>query len=192
MSPSGLPAEFLVGETQDVARRLLGCLLIHETADGMSLGEIVETEAYGPNDPASHAFRGQTARNQAMFQEPGTAYIYQIYGMHHCLNVVTAPAGQGEAVLIRALRPVSGIGLMQARRGIQDPRQLCNGPAKLVVALGIKPNQNGASLLNGPLRLVPGELPSEIQAATRIGISQAKEMPSRFLIVGSPWVSRKA
>jgi DNA-3-methyladenine glycosylase len=187
-----LPAGVLEGETREVARRLLGCILIHETPDGLAAGEIVETESYGPDDPASHAFRGKTARNRSMFLEPGSAYIYRVYGLHHCLNVVTAPTGTGEAVLIRALRPLAGIELMQARRGILNEYVLCKGPANLVKALGVRPEQDGQSLLKGPLRLagpIPDTQPLPIVATTRIGISQAREIPSRFLFKGSPWVS---
>jgi DNA-3-methyladenine glycosylase len=188
--------EFYTADTTTLAQRLLGLSLIHETRQGIAASRIVETEAYLRNDPACHASRGKTQRNAVMFGPPGHAYIYLIYGMYHCFNVVTAPEGVGEAVLIRALEPVTGIELMQKRRGTSELRNLCSGPGKLVIALGITPKQNGVSLYEGALRLEApktSEKPhaDEIIATPRIGINVAAEAPLRFYLKGSIYASRR-
>lgn len=190
-----LSRSFFERPTIDLARALIGLLLVHETAEGRAIGRIVETEAYlAEGDAASHSRRGPTARNRAMFGAPGTAYVYRIYGLHHCLNVVSAPEGVGEAVLLRALEPLEGLALMAERRGRSEERSLCSGPAKLVRALGVRADQDGADLVHGPLRLeLPpraGRAPLAIVASARIGISKAKELPLRFHAAGSPFVSR--
>ena len=187
--------EFYATDTVNVARLLLGHLLIHETKQGVASGRIVETEAYLRDDPACHASRGKTQRNAVMFGPPGYAYIYLIYGMYHCFNVVTAPEGVGEAVLIRALEPVEGIELMQKRRGTRDLKNLCSGPGKLVLALGITPKQSGVSLYEGALRLAAparSKRPSvdEIIVTPRIGINVAADAPLRFYLKGSIYASR--
>jgi DNA-3-methyladenine glycosylase len=187
--------DFYAHDTTTVAKRLLGHVLIHETRQGVTAGRIVETEAYLRNDPACHASRGKTNRNAVMFGPPGHAYIYFIYGMYHCFNVVTAPEGVGEAVLIRALEPVEGIELMQKRRGTRELRNLCSGPGKLVIALGITPKLNGVSLYEGALRLEApktSEKPhaDEIIATPRIGINVAAEAPLRFYLKGNIYASR--
>jgi len=186
--------------TLQVAKDLLGMHLTHHSPEGLAIGRIVETEAYLREDPASHSFRGKTPRNAAMFGPPGRAYIYFIYGTHHCFNIVTAPEGKGEAVLIRALEPVTGIELMEERRSGKSGKtiplkELCNGPAKLVVALGIHPGQSHCDLLEGELRLLPrnyfgarGKI--SIVEAKRIGIQKAAELPYRFYIRGNPFVSK--
>lgn len=177
--------------TLTIAKGLLGQLLVHESEEGKVSGRIVETEAYLCDDPACHAFRGETPRNRTMFGLPGQAYVYFIYGMYYCFNVVTAPLGVGEAVLIRALEPVEGIPLMQKRRKTQEIRQLCNGPGKLAIALGIETSHNGVDLTQGPLQIV--EYPSppfEIATTTRVGIRQAADQPLRFYIKGNPFVSK--
>jgi DNA-3-methyladenine glycosylase len=195
-----LPLEFYQARTATVARRLLGCVLVHETAAGLAAGRIVETEAYlSRNDPACHAHNGQTLRNAAMFGPPGRAYIYFIYGMYHCFNVVTAREGVGEAVLIRALEPIAGIPLMQQRRKTDVLQNLCGGPGKLVLALGITPDQNGQPLLKGALRMEPPEWvqghsaphPKNIVTARRIGITRAADLPLRFYEKNNPHVSRR-
>ncbi len=122
---------FFRQDTVELARKLLGCLLIHRTLDGVAGGMIVETEAYvGAIDKACHAYRNRSERTEIMYHDGGYAYVYFIYGMHHCFNVVTGPEGEGNAVLIRALEPVIGLELMQQRRHTKTVRHLCNGPGK--------------------------------------------------------------
>jgi DNA-3-methyladenine glycosylase len=173
-------------KTIDVARRLLGCHLIH----GSCVGKIVETEAYLCDDPACHASRGMTKRNAPMFGPAGTAYVYFTYGMHYCFNVVTNIEGVGEAVLIRAVEPLEGIELMQKRRNKQDNKQLCSGPAKLVQAFGITMDQNGHDLSQGDFRIEFKSSDHDVQVSSRIGISQGTHLPYRFCIKGSNFLSR--
>jgi DNA-3-methyladenine glycosylase len=183
-----LTKRFYDKPTLAVARELLGCYLVH----GKCVGKIVETEAYLWDDPASHSYRGKTKRNMAMFGAAGKAYVYFIYGNHFCFNVVTNKEEIGEAVLIRALEPVKGIELMKKRRGVEDVRQLCNGPGKLTQAMGITMKENGKSLVDGKLRIVEGErvMGSEIVMTKRIGITKGAEMPHRFYIRGNKFVSK--
>ena len=159
----------------------------------MTAGRIVETEAYlGQRDPASHAYGGPRPRNQAMFGPAGTAYVYFTYGMHYCFNVVTQSSGIGEAVLIRALEPVVGLTTMLHRRGLQDVAQLCNGPAKLVQALGITAELNTHDLSKTPLCLMTDAYGGgQIASGPRIGISKAQDLPLRFYFKGSSFVSRR-
>jgi DNA-3-methyladenine glycosylase len=181
----------LLDDALKAAKNLLGYKLVHQTSEGLTAGIIVETEAYMSSDPASHTYRGQTARNAVMFGPPGHAYVYFTYGMHYCFNVVTGPVGSGQAVLIRALEPTEGIGLMKQRRGTDAEHNLTNGPAKLVQALGISKTDYGANLLDkGRLRLEPGPHPKAITQTTRIGIKQAVEQPWRFYVTDNPYVSK--
>lgn len=176
------------------ARELLGWKLVHETPEGLTSGMIVETEAYHSDDPASHTFRGPTKRNAAMFGPGGHAYIYFTYGMHYCFNVVTGRAGEGQGALIRALEPLEGMALMRQRRGGVIDRQLTNGPAKLVQAMGITMRDYGKGLLSGGrLRLEPHTVikPEDIVQTTRIGIKLNVEAPARFYVRDNPFVSRK-
>ena len=194
-----LPQVFYTQETTLVARQLLGCFLVHLQGEETTLGRIVETEAYLWNDPASHAFRGKTQRNAAMFGPVGHAYVYFIYGMHYCVNATTGPEGQGEAVLIRALEPLQGIPIMQKRRQTEKLSLLCNGPAKLAQALAISLSLNGASLFEGPLQIwsadslpnVPFVKNYDIVETTRVGIRKAQELPLRFYLRGNGYVSQK-
>lgn len=193
MFQSSLGADFFAHPTQTVARMLLGKVLVHETRQGVTAGRIVETEAYlFANDPACHAARGKTARNAAMFGPAGTAYIYLIYGMHYCFNVVTAKVGEGEAVLIRALEPLVGLELMYERRGRVPREKLASGPGNVCRAMGINLEHNGHDLCRPPLYLADdGYKAGKIITTTRIGISQAKELPLRFYVADNPYVSRK-
>jgi len=189
-----LPEAFYLQNTLTVAQQLLGTYLVHESAEGRTSGRIVETEAYlGSQDPASHAFRGRTARNAAMFGAPGRVYIYFIYGMYYHMNVTAAPEGVGEAVLLRALEPAEGIPLMQARRGTGDLLKLCSGPAKLVIAMGVTPEFSGHDLRRSPLCIMedPEHDPVQFDTTTRIGLTKATDSLLRFCITGSPFVSRK-
>lgn len=190
-----LPSHFYDNETTAVAQALLGKLLVHKTPAGILAGRIVETEAYLADDPACHAHGGKnTPRTAVMFGPPGAAYIYLIYGMHNCFNVVTGPAGTGEAVLIRALEPVCGIELMQTYRNQLVLHNLCSGPGKLVYAMGITRALNAHSLMEPPLYLAEPLVKSEalqIITTMRIGISKGAALPLRFYIKDNAFISRK-
>ena len=167
---------------------LLGCVLSHDTPEGRASGVIVETEAYRPEDPACHAYNGPTMRNRNIFGPPGIAYVYLSYGIHHLLNAVCEGEGVGSAVLVRALRPVEGVPLMQRRRG--RPRDLCNGPGRLTQALGVDLAFDGRDLTSGNLAISEGQRPEGlIVSTTRIGITRGAELPWRYLIEGERDVS---
>ncbi len=186
-----LPSDFYNRRTVEVARDLLGCILVHQTNENTLAGRIVETEAYGPDDPANHAWRGQTRRNRAMFGPFGHAYVYKIYGMYYCLNAVTCPERVGEAVLIRAVEPLVGIETMKRNRGVDDPRKLCSGPGKLCQAFGIDSKYNHAPLTEGSLRICYGKRdPIVVITTTRIGISHGAELPWRFCLEDNPFLSK--
>jgi DNA-3-methyladenine glycosylase len=181
-----------------VARALLGCVLLHDSPEGRAAGRIVETEAYLRDDPACHAARGRTPRNAPMFGPPGRSYIYLIYGMYRCFNVVTAREGVGEAVLIRALEPLEGLDLMARRRGTVVERNFCSGPGKLVIALGLDASHNDLDLRKGPVRILPAraflpESPGKgiIRVTQRIGITKGADLPLRFHLDGNAHVSRR-
>lgn len=185
-----LPRSFYNRPAIQVARDLLGKVLVH----GATGGIIVETEAYlGLDDAASHAYRGITRRTEVMFGPPGHAYVYFIYGMYECVNMVAEQDGTAGAVLIRAIEPLLGIELMQSRRpGARRLRDLGSGPGKLTIALGITRALNGADVTKGPLvvRDRRGAEPFEIAASPRIGISKNADPPLRFTIAGNEFVSR--
>lgn len=179
-----------------VAPRLLGCQLVREVDGARLAGRIVETEAYSQTDAASHSYKGRTPRTEIMFGPPGFLYVYFTYGMHYCCNVVTGPAGQGAAVLIRAIEPLEGEAVMADNRYNGHSRSgidLTNGPAKLCQALQINKTWNGHDLRRSPLRLVVQHpVPQRhIVQATRVGISQAKDVPWRFYIKGNRYVSKQ-
>ncbi|WP_338870782.1 DNA-3-methyladenine glycosylase [Spirosoma sp. SC4-14] len=199
-------------DTLTLAQLLLGCELVHTTAEGTTAGIIVETEGYLTDDPACHAYRRQTVRNAAMFGPAGTLYVYQIYNHYNCINVVTGPEGVGEAILIRALEPTEGLDLMALRRNeafrtgfaryrhntidaetAHGQQNLCNGPGKLTIAMGIDRKQhNGASLTTSEL-VIRGPVLHDFDmvTTTRIGISHGADLPYRYYIQGNRYVSRK-
>lgn len=182
----------LNGPSDEVAPRLLGCLLVREIDGHRLVGRIVETEAYDQSDAASHSYAGRTPRTDVMFGPAGHLYVYFTYGMHYCMNVVCGPEGQGAAVLIRALEPVEGLEYMAANRRGKTGVELTNGPAKVCQALGIDRQWNGHDLRHEPLQLVlqPPLETSEIVQTTRIGITKAADVPWRFYVRDSPYVSR--
>jgi DNA-3-methyladenine glycosylase len=194
-----LPQAFYQKNTVTVARELLGCYLVHLEGEKTTLGRIVETEAYLVNDQAAHSYIGKTKRNSVLFGPVGHAYVYFIYGIHYCLNVVTGKKGSGEAVLLRALEPVQGIPVMKKRRRTEKLTLLCNGPGKLTEALAIVSAMNGTPLFEGSLQILSrNSLPGspevgtdDIVQTTRIGIVKAKELPLRFYLRGNRFISRK-
>ena len=191
-----LPRDFYLQPTRRAARALLGKVLVHDSAEGLAVGRIVEAEAYlAEDDPGCHAYKGKTKRNAVMFGPPGHAYVYFTYGNHWLINAVTQAEGVPEAVLIRALEPVEGIELMRARRGRENIRDLCSGPGKLAQALGIGKEHNGTDLTQGPLWVADdGFKVSRVSRTTRIGLAsgQGDELPLRFVVAGSPFASRQA
>jgi DNA-3-methyladenine glycosylase len=180
-----------LSDSLTAARSLLGWKLVHNSPEGKTSGYIVETEAYDMEDPASHAFGGPGKRNAAMFEAAGTVYVYFTYGMHFCVNIVTGEAGHGQGVLIRALEPFEGVGLMKRRRGVEDERLLTNGPAKLTQAMGIGREHGGSNLSAGPIYLEPGVVVGEVVQTTRVGISKAVDRPWRFYVAHNPYVSKR-
>ncbi|MCB1020634.1 MAG: DNA-3-methyladenine glycosylase [Bryobacterales bacterium] len=187
-----LPRAFYDRPTEQVARELLGKRIVH-TAGGLTAGRIVETEAYlGDGDEAAHSFAGVTPRTRVIFGPPGHAYVYFSYGMHHCLNLVAEAEGKAGCVLIRALEPVEGLDLMfERRRRARSLRDLCSGPGKLTQALGVTLEQYGADLTQGALTVHEGTAAEfRIAQGPRIGITRSAELPQRFWIRDSPYVSR--
>jgi DNA-3-methyladenine glycosylase len=184
-----LPASFYDRSVHDVARDLIGCTVAH----GETAGVIVETESYHADDEACHAFVGLTPRTRVLFGPPAHAYVYFSYGVHSLLNFVAEPEGEAAAVLIRALEPVEGIEVMKRRRGVERIEDLCSGPGKLTQALGIGLDLNGVSLEHGPIRVLArrdGWSDPPIVASERVGITKATELPWRFTVAGSRFVSR--
>jgi DNA-3-methyladenine glycosylase len=201
-----LPRDFFARPALAVAGELLGCVLAHHTGAGLTAVMLTEVEAYeGPLDPASHAYRGQTARNAVMFGPPGHAYVYFTYGMHFCVNLVCLPPGTASAVLLRAGRVIEGVPLAAARRsagrngaraGRMPERELARGPARLCQALGIGRELDGADVCDpaSPLRIQAGSAgpagPAPgISRGPRVGISAAADRPWRFWLTGDPTVS---
>jgi DNA-3-methyladenine glycosylase len=179
---------FFARETSAVARDLIGASLEIDGCGGL----IVETEAYAHDDPASHSYGGRNSRNVSMFGRAGIAYVYRSYGVHWCLNFVCGLEQNGCAVLIRALEPTLGLERMRSRRGIEDVRQLCSGPGKLSEALGITGAHDGLPLDAPPFKLrLPDRMPPAILTGTRIGISRAADVPWRYGLSGSSFLSRR-
>ncbi len=181
--------------TLRVAKDLLGKNLVRRIDSDELIGRIVEVEAYrGADDPASHAYRGRTGRNQVMFGKPGVAYVYFTYGNHYCLNIVTEPEGTPAAVLIRALEPVARIKMMKGNRGVTDVQNLTNGPGKLTKTLKIGADLNGYDMVNGEALFVADvEQPNKFQIISkpRVGIRVGTDKLWRFYIDGNRYVSRK-
>ena len=193
MSGRKLPDQFFARDAVNVARDLLGCVLNTTVGGALTTGRIVEVEAYvGPEDPAAHGFRARMSkRNQWLFGPAGTAYVYFIYGMHWCFNVVVLPEGVPAAVLVRALEPREGLDTMRERRGGGiDTSRLCRGPGCLSRALGITGDLNGCSTSDGLISIHQSSGPKPtIETTPRVGISKAKDWPLRFYEKNSQWVS---
>jgi DNA-3-methyladenine glycosylase len=186
---------FFARSALDVARDLIGCVFLFRGAGG----RIVETEAYRQDDPCCHGYRGKTARNGVLFGSPGRLYVYFTYGMHFCANVACEPEGTAAGVLLRAIVPERGVRQMIARRGVDDPRLLCSGPARLAQALGIATRENGLPVWEPPLTILsrgtasgPGTVAASprIVSTPRIGVSGGDQKPWRFVDADSRFLSR--
>ena len=190
-SPSSrpLPRPFYARDTVRVARELLGKIVQH----GPASGRIVEVEAYlGTGDLAAHSAHGVTLRTRVIFGPPGHAYVYLIYGVHACLNLTAEPEGSAGCVLIRALEPLTGIDLMRKRRGLREIEKLASGPGKLTEALGITLRDNGADVTREPILVVDdGSKAPDVAVSPRIGITKSADLPLRFFVRGSLFVSRR-
>lgn len=202
-----LSRAFFARPCLEVARELVGCVLLRTLDDGTRLaGRLVEVEAYRGDggDPASHSHGGETPRNRSMFGPPGRLYVYQSYGIHRCVNLVCEPRGRGAAVLLRALEPLEGVETQCALRGVAPPgaeagprgrrtarRDIASGPGRLAQALGLDLEHDGASALGAPVRVMsrpPGHR-VVVCRGPRVGIRRAADLPYRFTLAGSPWVS---
>lgn len=186
------------GNPVDTARKLIGAVLVHETEEGIIKGRITETEAYGgfyeghPDDGA-HSYKGCTNRTKVIFGEPGHAYVYLIYGMYCCLNLVCDKEGTAGCVLLRAVEPVMGLPLIQKRRGHAKGKLLSVGPGRLTLAMGIDRALYGADLVTGPLYVEDGDMPISVDVSKRKNIDYArwgKDFPWRFTMRGSLWVTK--
>ena len=186
-APATPAAIDFAADAPTVAERLIGVTLLVDGVGGM----IVETEAYDREDAASHSFRGPTPRNASMFGPPGHAYVYRSYGIHWCLNFVCREAGHGAGVLIRALEPTAGLAAMRERRGLDDARLLCSGPGRLCQALGVTRALDGLRLDAPPFRLLAATATATaVLRGPRIGVTKAADVPWRFGLAGSGFVSR--
>jgi DNA-3-methyladenine glycosylase len=184
--PPTIRHAFFARSVHAVAPDLIGATLLFKGVGGI----IAEVEAYHHTDPAAHSYRGRTARNAVMFGAPGFAYVYRSYGIHWCLNFVCEAEGSASAVLIRALVPSHGLAAMRHRRGLEDERLLCAGPGRLCEALGITIAHNGLALDKPPFRLFAREHAVEIAAGPRIGITKAADLPWRYGLAGSRFLSK--
>jgi len=195
-SRKALPTEFYARDTVKVAPDLLGKLLVRVIEDERLIGRIVEVEAYrGKDDPASHAFRGLTARNAPMYGEPGHAYIYFTYGNHYCLNITTQRMGEPGAVLLRAVQPLEGLSVMKRLRPSVPDTELTNGPGKLTKAMAIDKSLNEQDMtVGGPLFVTESSVAQvdyETWRSTRIGIREGLDKQWRFFLKGNPYVSKR-
>jgi DNA-3-methyladenine glycosylase len=181
-----LGREFFARSVHEVAPDLVGCTLL---VGGVG-GRIVEVEAYDGEDPASHGYGGPTQRNRSMFGPPGHAYVYRSYGVHWCLNLVCDEAGKAEAALVRALEPTAGVEVMRCRRVVDDERLLCSGPGRLCQALGITAAHDGLPLDEPPFELLGAPGPAEVARGPRVGITRAADLPWRYGLAGSRFLSR--
>jgi DNA-3-methyladenine glycosylase len=184
--PRRLGKSFFARSVHAVAPDLIGATLLFDGVGGV----IVEVEAYHHTDPAAHSYGGQTDRNAVMFGPPGYAYVYRSYGIHWCLNFVCEETGSASAVLIRALLPTEGLARMRRRRGRRDERDLCSGPGKLAEALGITGKHNGLPLDRAPFELSGRQTDLEVLSGPRIGISKAVDLPWRYGLKGSRFLSK--
>jgi DNA-3-methyladenine glycosylase len=175
-----------VRDANDVAQALIGWTLLVDGVGGM----IVETEAYAPDDPASHSYKGRTLRNETMFGPPGRLYVYRSYGIHWCANIVCRDDGVGAAVLLRALEPKSGIDLMRTWRSLDDMGLLCSGPGRLTQALGLSGDHDGLALDGPPFELISPRSPADVVASTRVGITRGVDRLWRYSLRDSSYVSR--
>ncbi len=182
-----LTKDFFARSVHEVAPDLMGATLL---VDGVG-GTIVEVEAYDHEDPAAHGYRGRTPRNASMFGPPGHAYVYRSYGIHWCLNLVCEDEGTASAVLLRALEPTHGVDAMRVRRGVDDARLLCSGPGRLCQALGVTREHDGLPLDEPPFRVEPREGDLEVSKGARIGITRAADLPWRYAVAGSRYLSRR-
>ena len=191
MKRTRLPRSFYARAATEVAPALLGQILVRALSDGTrAAARIVEVEAYGPDDPASHAFRGMTPRNATMFGPPGHLYVYFTYGMHFCMNAVCGRPGEGTAVLLRAGEPLEGIEGMRARRGRERAVELCSGPGRFTQALGVTRSEDGADLVDGgALWLERAPRSGSIETGIRIGVRETT-LPWRYWLEGNRFVSR--
>jgi len=190
-----LPVRFFERPADTVARELVGLLVASYVGGRPTLGRVVETEAYlGYDDPASHGFRGRRhAQNEALYGSPGSWYVYRSYGMHWCANLVCHTAGQGSAVLLRAVEPLEGLEIMRRRRVGVDDRYLCAGPGRLCQALGITRAELDGRMMqrSGVVVLDSDGWDGAVEITPRIGITKAVDWPLRFAAAGSPWISRR-
>jgi DNA-3-methyladenine glycosylase len=184
--PRTLSRSFFSRSVHEVAPELIGATLLFAGVGG----RVVEVEAYHHTDPAAHSFHGPTERNAVMFGPPGFAYVYRSYGIHWCLNFVCEPKGSAAAVLIRALEPTEGLAVMRRRRGVAEERLLCSGPGRLCEALGITRAQNGFALDRAPFAILARTEAAEVIAGPRIGITKAAELPWRYGLKGSRFLSK--
>ena len=187
MAGEQLRRAFFARPVHEAAPELIGATLL---VDGVG-GTIVEVEAYDEDDPASHSFRGMTARTASMFGPAGHAYVYRSYGIHWCLNLVCGEEGRAEAALVRALEPRLGLEAMRERRGLDAERALCSGPGKLCQALGITRVHDGLALDEPPFELLARDAEPVLAVGPRIGITRAVEQPWRYGLAGSPFLSRR-